>query len=267
MTYRARPGDVYLLCSDGLTTMLKETQIAEALAAGGSLEAVVEKLIAEANEAGGRDNITIVAFRLDDDEAPVGAPASEPPGGEGATLIGPSAEDAGLSGPAIRERAEAERVALGGAAAAPAPAKRPRGRRALRVLVPALILAAVIAGAVYGIRQVYFLGSDSAGRVALYRGLPYDLPLGIKLYSEVYAAPVQVNSLPATRRQSAIDHTLRGHNDAVSLIDDLVKSANPPQPKPRQPKPRQPKPQRTKSAPRHRSQRSGGNRKQSGSGK
>ena len=242
MTYRARPGDVYLLCSDGLTTMLKEPQIAEALAAGGSLEQVVEKLIAEANEAGGRDNITIVAFRLDDDEAPVGAPASEPPGGEGATLIGPSAEDAGLSGPAIRERAEAERVALGGAAAAPAPAKRPRGRRALRVLVPALILAAVIAGAVYGIRQVYFLGSDPAGRVALYRGLPYDLPLGIKLYSEVYAAPVQVNSLPAARRQSAIDHTLRGHDDAVSLIDDLVKSANPPQPKPRPTKPRQTKP-------------------------
>jgi predicted secreted protein len=163
----------------------------------------------------------------------------------------------------IRERVAAEQVALGGAAAGPPPAApRSRGRRALRVLVPALILAAVIAGAVYGIRQVYFLGSDSAGRVALYRGLPYDLPLGIKLYSEVYAAPVQVNSLPAARRQSAIDHTLRGHNDAVSLIDDLVKSANPPQPKPRQPKPH-----RTKSAPRHRSQRSGGNGSQSGGGK
>lgn len=243
MTYRARPGDVYLLCSDGLTTMLKEPQMAAALAAGGSLDDLVAGLIAEANEAGGRDNITIVAFRLDDDEAPVGAPPSEPPGGEGATLIGPSAEEAGLSGPDIRERAEADRVALGGAAApAPVATKRSRRRSVLRVLVPALILAAVIAGAVYGIRQVYFLGSDSAGRVALYRGLPYDLPLGISLYSEVYAAPVQVNSLPPARRESAIDHTLRGHDDAVSLIDDLVKSATPPAPKPRAPRQHQAKP-------------------------
>jgi protein phosphatase len=232
MTYRARPGDIYLLCSDGLTTMLKEPQIAAALAEAGSLEEAVDDLIAQANEAGGRDNITVVAFRLDDDEAPVGVPPAEPPGDEGATLIGPTAEDAGLTGPAVRERAEAERVAVGGAAAAPP--KRSRRRTALRVLVPALILAAVIAGAVYGIRQVYFLGSDSAGRVALYRGLPYDLPLGIKLYSEAYAAPVQVDSLPPARRESAIDHTLRSHDDAVSLINDLVKSASPPRPKPPQ---------------------------------
>jgi serine/threonine protein phosphatase PrpC len=272
MTYRARPGDVYLLCSDGLTTMLKEPQLAEALAAGGSLEDLVEKLITEANEAGGRDNITIVAFRLDDDEAPVGAPPTEPPGGEGATLIGPSAEDAGLTGEAVRERVEAERVALGGAAAkrpSGAPEKRSRRRQALRVLVPALILAVVIAGAVYGIRQVYFLGSDSAGRVALYRGLPYELPLGINLYSEVYAAPVQVNSLPPARRQSAIDHTLRGHDDAVSLIDDLVKSAKPPQPKPQpKPRPQQPKAnQRQKQGTGHPNRQSGGSGNQAGGGK
>jgi hypothetical protein len=71
------------------------------------------------------------------------------------------------------------------------------------------------------VRQVYFLGTDSGGRLALYRGLPYDLPLGINLYSEVYAAPVQVNSIPPSRRESATNHTLRFHDDAVSLLDDL----------------------------------------------
>ena len=75
--------------------------------------------------------------------------------------------------------------------------------------------------AVWGVRQVYFLGSDSGGRLALYRGLPYDLPLGIKLYSEVYAAPVQVSSIPRDRRDSATNHTLRFHGDAVSLLEDL----------------------------------------------
>src|SRR5205814_2828180 len=47
MTYRARPGDVYLLCSDGLTTMIKEARIAEILRASGTLEQAVEALIAD----------------------------------------------------------------------------------------------------------------------------------------------------------------------------------------------------------------------------
>jgi hypothetical protein len=80
--------------------------------------------------------------------------------------------------------------------------------------------------AVWGVRQVYFLGTDSGGRLALYRGLPYDLPLGINLYSEVYAAPVQVNSIPQSRRDSATNHTLRFHDDAVSLLDDLQAAAD-----------------------------------------
>ena len=90
------------------------------------------------------------------------------------------------------------------------------------------ILAAIVGGAVYGLRQVYFLGTDSGGRAALYRGLPYDLPLGIELYSEVYAAPVQVSAIPASRRDSATDHTLRSHDDAADLLADLQQAAEPP---------------------------------------
>src|SRR5919197_1596480 len=68
MTYRARPGDVYLLCSDGLTTMVREERIAEVLATSDDLDEAVSKLVDEANEAGGRDNITVVAFRLEEAE-------------------------------------------------------------------------------------------------------------------------------------------------------------------------------------------------------
>ncbi len=83
-------------------------------------------------------------------------------------------------------------------------------------------------GAWYGLRQVYFLGIDEGGRVSLYRGLPYDLPLGISLYSEQSSLPVQAASVPADRRDSVTDHTLRSHDDAVDLLDDLQRAATEP---------------------------------------
>jgi PPM family protein phosphatase len=237
MTYRARPGDVYLLCSDGLTTMIKEDRIAAILADADDLEAAAERLVEEANSAGGRDNITVVAFRLE--EAEVAAAAAD-----GATLVGPSAEEAGLSAAALRsaERQEARRRgALGGAAAEPPPKPRRRRRRALVAAAAVLVVAGVAAAAVWGLHQVYFLGSDSAGRLALYRGLPYELPLGLKLYSEQYAAPVQVADLPGNERSSATNHELRSKADATSLVKHLTTVARPPRlpaPLPVLPKPK-----------------------------
>ena len=80
-SYAARAGDVYLLCSDGLTTMLPERRLSEILRANPRLRDAGEALVAAANEAGGRDNITVVLFRLRDtdalgDSAP--APAADP---------------------------------------------------------------------------------------------------------------------------------------------------------------------------------------------
>src|ERR1044071_6929570 len=69
-TVPAKPGDVFLICSDGLTTMLGEEQIASLLAGATSMDAAVRALVDEANRAGGRDNITALAFRLEDAAAP-----------------------------------------------------------------------------------------------------------------------------------------------------------------------------------------------------
>jgi protein phosphatase len=240
MTYRARPGDVYLLCSDGLTTMVKEERIAAILTEADDLEAAVDRLVEEANAAGGRDNITVVAFRLE--EAEVAAAK------DGATLVGPTAEEAGLSAAALRsaERREARRRAALGGAAAEERAKPRRRRRVLVTVAALLVVAGVAAAAVWGLHQVYFLGSDSAGRLALYRGLPYELPLGLKLYSERYAAPVQVANLPPGERSSATNHELRSKDDATSLVKHLTAVARPP--KPPQPLPRLPKPRKQGNA-------------------
>lgn len=56
-----RPGDVYLLCSDGLNSMLDDDQIAETLAAhADDPQAACRSLVAKANEQGGEDNITVI---------------------------------------------------------------------------------------------------------------------------------------------------------------------------------------------------------------
>jgi serine/threonine protein phosphatase PrpC len=75
-SFRARAEDVYLLCSDGLTSMVPEALLAEILRrhAPTSLRAAGEALIAEANRAGGRDNITVILLRLEEVH-PLGAPA------------------------------------------------------------------------------------------------------------------------------------------------------------------------------------------------
>jgi len=53
-------GDQILLCSDGLTEMVSEDAIGHVLASEASPEAACKELLAQANQAGGRDNITVL---------------------------------------------------------------------------------------------------------------------------------------------------------------------------------------------------------------
>jgi PPM family protein phosphatase len=213
-TVPAAPGDVFLLCSDGLTTMLDEERIAAVLLTASSMREAVRTLVDEANRAGGRDNITALAFRLED----AAAPHREAP--EQATLVGTAAEEAGLTATEVRRRAAAAAARERRERLAAKPQRR-RLRTAAKALAVLAVLAALLAGAWYGSRQVWFLGTDDGGRVALYRGLPYELPLGIELYEERYASPIQTASLPNRRHESVTGHDLRSRSDAVSLIEDI----------------------------------------------
>ncbi len=117
---RGRAGDVFLLCSDGLTTMLSEEQVASVLRGHADLRDAGEALIAAANDAGGRDNITVLLLRLE--EVAVGArPASPPPAGVTGDGDGQREPDSGSAAPA----APADRLASGaGALEGAAPAGR-----------------------------------------------------------------------------------------------------------------------------------------------
>jgi PPM family protein phosphatase len=60
----ARPGDAWLLCSDGLTDQVPESRLLASFQRAPSLPDATRALVALANEAGGRDNVTVVAALL-----------------------------------------------------------------------------------------------------------------------------------------------------------------------------------------------------------
>ena len=234
MTYPSRPGDVYLLCSDGLTTMVPEDAVGDLLRARSSLEQAGTDLIRAANEKGGRDNITVVLFKLGEE----GESAAEEP--EQATMhAGPSG---GLSADEVRAAAQrdpetardatmvfddAHKQAIREQTQAAPPRRPPGTRRGARVrrvaasVVVAIVVVAVLVGFWVGSRQFYFVGTDDRGLVALYRGLPYELPLGVELWEEEYSTAVPARHLPETRRDRVLDHRLRGKGDAVDLIKQV----------------------------------------------
>jgi PPM family protein phosphatase len=212
-THQARSGDVFLLCSDGLTSMVREEQVQEIVAGSSSLQAMVDRLVDEANRAGGRDNITVIAFRVGGDEAADGVgdetmlnvAAAD---GEGATPAHglPAATAPVPTAPLRRE--------------APRRGKRRSGKRVVIALVAIALLVGIVFGAIAGLHRVYLIGSDR-GLVTMYQGVPYNLPFGIELYSKKYVSSVPVRGLSTTERRRILDHQLRSRNDAADLVTGL----------------------------------------------
>ncbi len=244
-TLAGRDGDLFLICSDGLTSMVSDDEVGAILRSAGSLDDAAEELVRAANQSGGKDNITVILFRLGEGEAAESAaPAAPAPADEDTIAGGITAADieAAAPAPAAAETAEGEEeplTALGDAPAdatvvrppaprtpAPAPTERAprrrrRGRRAAGVAVALLLVGAVIAGFYALSRQVYFIGTNDAGLVTVYKGLPYELPLGINLYEEDYGSGMPARAIPAARRRRVLDHEWRSRDDAVDLVRAL----------------------------------------------
>jgi protein phosphatase len=60
-----RLGDLYVLCTDGLSGMVPDVELAEIAASEPDLDKLCERLVAAANAHGGLDNITVVCARLE----------------------------------------------------------------------------------------------------------------------------------------------------------------------------------------------------------
>jgi PPM family protein phosphatase len=234
-TLSGREGDLFLLCSDGLTSMIPDGEVAAILRTSATLDDAADALITAANQSGGKDNITVVLFRLGElEESAAAEPTTvaRPLPTEDETIAGQlSADDVAAaarnkgSGLQIEQRPPAAPDDARFVDLTPGVAPVRRGRRWRGLVLKSLLGLALVAAALAGLyalsRQVYFVGTNDGGLVTVYRGVPYELPFGIDLYEEEYASGMPARAIPAGRRERVLDHEWRSREDAVDLVRAL----------------------------------------------
>src|SRR5262249_31084723 len=90
------PGDVYVLCSDGLSGMVQDDEIQKIVVSNPDIRDACSKLIARANEHGGEDNVTAVLIKIEDHgDGPSDEPTRKAPPRDGG-LAGPDEQTAPL---------------------------------------------------------------------------------------------------------------------------------------------------------------------------
>jgi protein phosphatase len=213
-TWPARDGDVYLICSDGLM-MFPEERIGEIVRNAPDLRSAARALVDAANAGGGRDNITVVLFRVE--EVGAGRSAADQDTSTGMPAVAqPPAEVAEEPRRTEARQPRAPRTATARKRRSPW-----RRRVTAAVIVTLLIIVPIVIGISIAIRSVYFVGTDNQGFVAVYQGLPYDLPAGIHLYREEFVSGVSAAALAPVRRDKLLDHKLRSQRDANDLVKQL----------------------------------------------
>jgi PPM family protein phosphatase len=212
-TVAVEPDDLFLLCSDGLTTMVDdETILGIVRQKRSDLNAAAKALIQAANRGGGEDNITLVFFEIaaaSKDTAGVGAGDGRPAEAEDEDTL------SGLSPlPAVEESEWDEELEY-----APAPARRRLSRRAWIALASSAALLAIAAAVgLFALSRAHFVGAEKDGHVAVYQGVPWDLVGGLRLYRTVYVSPLVAAQLSQAERQRLFDHDLTGEETALRKV-------------------------------------------------
>ena len=239
-TVEAQVGDVFLVCSDGLTSMVSDDTILAAVTKHRSdLRRAAKALVSAANKQGGEDNITVVCFDVADGEETRSLPVVDAPAADEAspddedTLSGlepiaplPAVEDDDISPERLDEWLELDEHPHA------EPGEPPRRRWPARHPVVLALTVLVIVGAVFGLAlwglsSAHFVGARTDGHVAVYQGLPFDLSKSVHLYREVYVSPVYASQLSEPERRSLFAHDLRSYDAAVAAVRPYEHAASP----------------------------------------
>ena len=227
-TVATDPGDLFLICSDGLTSMIDDTEILAVVEQHrDDLDAASKALVRAANRGGGEDNITIVFFEIagaGEDTAEItgdGRPAddedtlSELEGTPAVGVAEPAAQRP------LDEADWAERLQ-------PAPARRRFGRGAVLGLIAAAALVAIAtAVALFALSRAHFVGAEKDGHVAVYQGVPWDIVGDLRLYRTVYVSPLLAAQLTRAERRRLFDHELTTEADARARITQYEREIKP----------------------------------------
>ena len=196
-------GDLFLLCSDGLTSMVDDETILRLVERNrDDLNAAAKALVRAANKGGGEDNITVIFFEIadagatDETERTVTLPAVEDDDAD--TLD----EHSGVPPIAVEKRDEDGHA----------------GRRALFALLALLLIVAACGVAVWGLWRSHFVGAESDGHVVVYQGLPWNVVGNVKLYRPVYVSPLIAAQLSQPEREKLFDHSLRSEDSARAEV-------------------------------------------------
>jgi len=204
------PGDVVMLCTDGVSAAVGDAAIRRAFADDASLDDAALALLAAADESGGEDNATVVLARVGEgDAAAVPAPLEFVPSTPRVAvlprpMVGPGARTTRAPEPGrVLERVPSTRSKLLIAGAA------------------VLVVAGVIVGlTAWAASRSHVVRADDAGQVRLYAGLPYS-PLGIPLMDD--GRPLGVPArVVAAEDPSALDQGIQGEGEATALAARLI---------------------------------------------
>jgi len=234
-----QPGDRYLLCSDGLSDMIDDESIREALGLENIDIAAVE-LVNRALAGGGHDNITCVIAEVvaaDDPQEDLAAADGEPmlvgaaseqsrprttnaAGGGASGVNAEESDDPGIADGEVESEPDPEHLRY-----APREPRRFRWIKGLMILLAVLLLLGVAGSLSYSWTQNQYFVAASDGKVAVYQGVQADVP-GLSLRSVYEVSDIELDALPTFRREQVVagieSSDLQDARASVSSLRELA---------------------------------------------
>ncbi len=236
-----RPGDRWLLCSDGLSSYVSEEKIGQILATVRGSQGAADRLVKESLDHGAPDNVTVVITDIDDTEP--GADDTPPLGFVGSAAV-----------PLMFEGSENERRPIRLPTLLLHPLKpsppedthfepereefleqlieedrrRARRRRITWLVGTAVVIAAIVAAVVLAYQWTqthYYVGATDDGRVAIFQGVQQNIgPIALSHVEQT--SQLRVDDLPPFQRQQ-VEATINADDlrDAHDILDRLSRAA------------------------------------------